>query len=98
MQRSDAVAVVTAEECSLIKELNSRRLALRELVSSLSSVPRHKRGEVGDRSSLYGQMVADLAETISAYESWWAAMSAKYKLNGVMEIDFATREIYPSRA
>ena len=82
------VGQVTVEEKNEIQQLFERRNGLNELAKILTA----------DNTELYEQLVKDMGETGTKFQSWWDRMSAKYQWEGVengnWEIDFNTCGIY----
>ena len=82
------VGQVTVEEKEEILTLFERRNGLNELAKILTA----------DNGELYEELVKDMGETGSKFQSWWDRMSQKYNWesaeNGHWEINFDTREIF----
>ena len=82
------VGQVSVEEKNEIQALFERRNGLNELAKIVTA----------DNSELYENLVKDLGETSTKFQTWWDRMSSKYQWEsadgGNWEINFDTCEIY----
>ena len=88
MVAKKVVGQVTVEEKNEIQTLFERRNGLNELAKIVTA----------DNTELYENLVKDMGETSSKFQSWWDTMAQKYQWesaeNGNWQINFETCEIY----
>lgn len=90
---TEKVGKVTEEEKDKMLELHERKVALDELILSLSNPMLAE----GSRDELYEKIVKDMGKTKGEMQTWWDEMYKKYRWKsaegGRWNIDFKTREI-----
>lgn len=88
------VGEVTEDEKEEVLRLYDRKNALNELFFVLSS-PYLTEGE---KETLKGRIIDDMAKANSLYEKWWSDKREKYnwksKATGQWIMDFRTRAVY----
>ena len=81
------VGTLTQEECSNIKELLEKKIALENLLKILS-----------ESQEIYKKVVRDYKNIAEEYEKWWRDTSDKYIWesadNSFWSIDFKSRKVY----
>ncbi|HEX9060973.1 MAG TPA: CXXX repeat peptide modification system protein [Clostridia bacterium] len=91
---NEKVGQVTTDEKIEVLKLFQRKLALNELMVTMSRI----KFESANAECLYEKIVNDLGETIVGLENWWKIMQNKYQwkssIGGQWNIDFDTNEIY----
>ena len=90
----EKVGVIKEEEKNEIMNLYMKKIALEELLPSLSS----QSISLDEKEYLYEKMIKDLGNAKLSAEMWWRDIAERYNWKSVNKghwyIDFKTNEIY----
>lgn len=79
---------ITKNECTEIRTLHEKRLALENLAKIISP---------SQMPELYERLVSDYGPVVAQYEDWWSSIFKKYQMApGTYVVDFENLELIPA--